>query len=172
MSVEEGRENAELSSVILPPNDSGFLVAQPLYFANSIIGQYGECHYCQDILDYTSLAIEIGVLDNESAAEFLYAKQFIPGGAEFGIFPKSWLVPALSKIERVGRQFLCRYGDRIKEYNQFQIRALGFLSERLGSFLLISHLSEKYSNNIPADIFGYMTCLVEEGSHYTGGVAG
>jgi hypothetical protein len=171
LSVEECRQKAELSSVITPPNDSGFLVSQPLYFENSIIGQYAACHHSRDILDYTSLAIEMGVLDNQSAAEFLTAKRLIPGGIEFGIFPKSWLIPALSEIEGVGRQFLRHYGDRIKEYDKFQIRALGFLSERLGSFLLIRHLSERYSGNIPANIFGYMTCLVAGGSHYFGGIA-
>jgi hypothetical protein len=171
LSVEECRQKAELPSVITPPNDSGFLVSQPLYFENSIIGQYASCHHSRDILDYTSLAIEMGILDNQSAAEFLTAKRLIPGGIEFGIFPKSWLVPALSEIERVSKQFLCRYGDRIKGYNKFQIRAVGFLSERLGSFMLIRHLSERYSGNVPADIFGYMTALVEDGSHYFGGVA-
>ncbi len=171
LSVEESREKTELSSVIIPPNESGFLVAQPLYLKDSIIGQYAECHYSRDLLDYTSTAIELGVLNNHTAAEFLITKHLIPGGIEFGIFPKSWLVPALSEIERVGRQFLSSYGDRIKLYDKFQIRALGFLSERLGSFMLLRHLKEKYSNNIPANIFGYMTCLVETGSTYIGGVA-
>jgi hypothetical protein len=171
LTIEQAKGKTELSSVIRPPNDTGFLVSQPLYFPNSVIGQYGECHYSKDLLDYTSLAIQMGILDNQTAVEFLTGKQFIPGGIEFGIFPKTWLLPALSQIEHVGREFLCRYGNRIREYNQFQIRVLGFLSERLGSYMVIRRLSEIFSNSIPADVFGYMTCIVEEGSHYEGGIA-
>ena len=108
------------------------------------------------------------MLDSNSAREFLAAKHFIPGGVELGIYPKSWLIHALSRIELVGRQFLYRYGKRLKKYNKYQARAVGFLSERLGSFLLMRHLMEKYSNNIPADIFGYMTVIVEGNSSYYG----
>ena len=171
LTVEECREKTELSSVITPPNDSGFLVSQPLYFEQAVVGVYAGLFRFRDILDYTSLAIEMGVLNDHSAAAFLTMKQVIPGGTEFGIFPKSWLVPALSQIERLSREFLGRYGNRIKEYNAFQIRAVGFLSEQLGSFLLIRHLSERYSNDIPADIFGYMTCVVENGKPYHVGIA-
>jgi hypothetical protein len=172
LTVKECGANTELSSVIIPPNNSGFLVARPLYFDDLVIGQHARCFHCIDLLDYTSLAIEMGVLDNQSSVEFLIAKQFIPGGIEFGIFPKSWLVPALSQIEHVSREFLSRYGDRVRSYNQYQVRAVAFLSERLGSFMLLRHLSEMHPNGIPTDIFGYMTCIVEENSPYSLGVAG
>jgi hypothetical protein len=164
-----GKE-AELS-VFMPKADLEFLVPQPLYFENSIIGQYALYHHHRDILDYTSLAIEMGVLDSNSASEFLGAKHFIPGGVEFGIYPKSWLIHALSSIELVSRQFIYRYGNRLQKYDMYQIRTVGFLSERLGSFLLIRHLMEKYSNNIPADIFGYATVIVEGASSYSEGLA-
>jgi hypothetical protein len=163
-----GRE-AELS-VFMPRADLEFLVAQPLYFENSVIGQYAACHHRRDILDYTSLAIEMGVLDSNSASEFLAAKHFIPGGVELGIYPRPWLIHVLSRIELVGRQFLYRYGNRLKKYDRLQIRAVGFLSERLGSFFLMRHLMEKYSNNIPADIFGYITVIVEGNSSYYAGL--
>jgi hypothetical protein len=155
LSDQECREKTELS-VFTPPNDSGFLVAQPLYFPEAVIGLYARTFHFRDILDYKSLAIEMGVLGNKSAAEFLTMKQHISGGIDLGIFPKSWLIPVLLKIEQLGRQFLW---------------AVGFLFEQLGSFLLIRHLSERYSNNIPADIFGYMTCFVENGTYYSTGAA-
>src|SRR5882757_2594960 len=148
LSLGDLEKEAELS-VFVPRADLEFLVPQPLYFENSIVGQYTLYHHRRDILDYTSLAIEAGVLDSSSASEFLAAKHFIPGGVEFGVYPKSWLVHALSRIELVSRQFIYRYGDRLRKYDMYQIRAVGFLSERLGSFLLIRHLMENYSNNIP-----------------------
>lgn len=158
-------------SVFIPRADHGFLVAQPLHFRKPVVDHYAATHHRRDILDYTSLAVEMGVLDADSASEFLAAKFFIPAGVELGIFPKEWLVQVLSGIELVGRQFLNRYSDRVRKYNKYQIRAVNFLSERLGSFFLIRHLTEKFSNNIPAEIFGYMTVMVEGNSSYSAGLA-
>jgi hypothetical protein len=169
LTVDEAKEKADLS-VVTPLHDSGFLLMQPMYFENGVVGQHAEAHQCRDLLDYTSTAIELGVLDGQSAAEFLTMKRFF-GGVEYGIFPKSFLVPALSQIERVSRQFVSYYGPRLKTYNKYQIRAVHFCSERLGAFLLARHFAEIFSSNIPADIFGYMACFVENGSPYTLGVA-
>lgn len=155
-----------------PPSGLEFLVAQPLYFEISVLGQYAISHYRRDILDYASLAVEIGVLDSDSASQFLAAKHFIPGGVEFGIYPRPWLTSTLSEIERVGRQFLYRYSQRLRTYGKYQVRAVGFLSERLGSFFLLRHLITKYSNEIPADIFGYMTVIVDNDVSYSSGLTG
>lgn len=163
-------KEAELAE-FMSRTDLEFLVAQPLYFEASILGQYAACHHRKDILDYTSLAIEMGVLDEDSASEFLATKHFIPGGVEVGVFPRTWLMHALSGIERVGRRFVCQYGSRLKKYDDYQIRAVQFLSERLGSFLLIRRLTEKYSGNIPADVFGHMTIIAEDESSYFVGVS-
>jgi hypothetical protein len=172
LSLENSEKEAELS-VFMPRADLEFLVAPPAYLEDSVIGNYaaGNRRARRDILDYTSLAVEMGVLDSNSASEFLAAKHLNFGGVEQGIYPKSWLIHALSGLERVGRQFLDRYGNRLKKYDSYQIRTLGFLSERLGSFLLIRHLMEKFSNNIPADIFGHMTTIVEGNSTYSVGLA-
>jgi hypothetical protein len=171
LNVSEHRKKTELLSVITPPHDSGFLVSQPLYPHEGLIGQYARNLHFRDLLDYTSIAVEMGVLDNKSAAEFFTEKIFIPGGTEFGIFPKPWLVHTLTQLEQLGKEFLLNYGNRIKTYGTYQVRAVGFLSEYLGSFLLIRHLRETYFNNIPADIFGYMTCVVEQGQRYQPGRA-
>lgn len=172
LSVRECVEMTDLASPIMPPSDSGFLVSQPIYAEHGLMGLYAGYHPFQDLLDYTSIAIELGLLTHQSALEFFAGKVVIPGGTEFGIFPRSWLVSTLPKLEQVSREFLRRFGNRVKEYDVFQVRAVGFLSECLGSFLLVRHLMARYSNNIPADVFGYMTCVVEEGLSYYAGVAG
>lgn len=165
--ILESVEQINQLSTVTPGADLEFLVPQPLYFEASVVGHYAACHYRRDILDYVSLASELGILDSHSVTEFLTAKHFIPGGAQLGIYPRSWLVDTLTGISLVSKHFLQRYSGRLTRYNDYQIRAVGFLSERLGSFLLIRHLMEKYSNNIPADIFGHMTAVVEGSSNYS-----
>lgn len=166
LSAEESEKQDELS-VFTPGADLEFLVAQPIYFEGSILGQYADSHYRRDLLDYTSVAIEMDVLTPDAASEFLNTCHFISGGVQLGIYPTLWLIETSSKIELVSRQFLSRYRARLKRYDMYQIRAVGFLSERLGSFLLIRHLAEKYSDKIPAGIFGYMTAIVEGDSSYS-----
>lgn len=166
LSLRAVANQPELSE-FTPAAGLEFLVAQPRYFKKSIIGQYAACHHRQDILDYTSLAVEMGVLDSNSASKFLGSKHFIPGGVELGIYPAEWLTSVLSKVESISRQFLNRYRERLKKYDTYQVRAIGFLSERLGSFLLISQLTELYSNNIPAEIFGYMSVIVDDNAGYS-----
>ncbi|ODQ95678.1 hypothetical protein [Mycolicibacterium holsaticum] len=170
LNCDRVEREAELAT-FTPRNGLTFLVSQPLYFKKSVKSHYATIHHRRDILDYTAIAVEMGVLDADSAAEFLAAKHFIPGGVELGIFPKRWLVQTLSAIEVVGRQFVQRYANRLRRYNTYQIRAVGFLSERLGSFFLIRQLMAEYSNNIPAEIFGHMTVMVEGKSGYSAGLA-
>lgn len=166
LKIDDLEKGTEIS-VFAPRAGLEFLVAQPVYFGGSIVGQYADSHYRRDILDYASLAIELGALDADSAPEFLNTHHFISGGVQLGIYPRSWLMETATKIDLVSRQFLSRYRDRLKKYDMYQIRAVGFLSERLGSFLLIRHLMDKYSDKIPADIFGYMTAIVEGDSSYS-----
>lgn len=169
-NVGDVEASAELS-ISEPTSGREFLVAQPLYCEISIVGQYAVSHYRRDILDYASLAVEMGIFDSDDASDFLREKYLIPGGAEFGIFPKAWLTDTLFEIERLARQYLHRYGRRLKAYGGYQVRALGFLSERLGSFLLLRHLKDKYSNDIPVEIFGYMTVVVKRDASYSHGLA-
>ncbi|OBI41721.1 hypothetical protein A5707_06945 [Mycobacterium kyorinense] len=170
LSLNDFGRKADLA-VFTPTAGHDFLVAQPMRLRKPVVDHYAAIHHRRDIVDYASLAVETGVLDADSASDFLAARYFIPGGVELGIFPTEWLVQVLSGIEIVGREFLNRHGDRLRKYNTFQIRAVGFLTERLGSYFLVRHLTRKYLNNIPAEIFGYMTVIVEDNGNYSAGLA-
>ncbi|MEZ0353309.1 hypothetical protein [Mycobacterium sp. pR1184] len=165
-------EKATELSVFTPKPGLEFLVAAPLFLGKSAVEHYVREQVIdrRDVLDYTSIAIELGVLDSDSASEFLATKYCVPGGVELGIFPKSWITLQLSKMELIGRRFLCLHGDRVRKYKMRKVRTVAFLAECLGSFLLLGHLKEQYSNNIPADIFGYLIVGVEGNSRYSLGV--
>ena len=125
-----------------------FFVAQPLYFQEGLIAQYASCHEAKDLFDYMGLAVDVGVLSQADLNDFTRQKHLIPGGCELGYFPWSWLLPTLEKLERVGRAFLRNNRARISKYDDYQIRALSFLSERLGSFLLLQRLTQTYGATI------------------------
>jgi len=161
----------------------GFLFNSPLLVPTTVSFHYADCHHFRDLLDYASLAIELGVLDGRGAQEMLGAKYLIPGGVEMGVFPRTWLVSTLTAIEKVSREFLIRYGERVRTYDDHQIRAVGFLSERLGSYMLLRDVLARFAGMrmadlssdgclpLPQEMFGHMTIVLDNGGTYTPGRA-
>jgi SAM-dependent methyltransferase len=113
------------------------------------------------------LAVERGIISKDDYQNFLECKTFIPGGCELGIYPCKWLLGILSHLEDLGRHFILKHKVRIASYDSYQVRCIGFLSERLGSFLLLKELNARFNNQIPATVFGHMTTIVpDEKSNY------
>ena len=154
------------ASEMSPAGDHEFLLAQPRHFPAGLFHQYAVVHELVDLLDYTSLAIKSGLLSNVEAADFVKEPAIIPGGCELGIYPRQWLAETLNELGRLGKTFLETYGSRVSRYNAYQIRAVGFLSERLGSFLLMRELKRRYPKGTPPEVFGHMTCIIEDGRTY------
>ncbi|RTL29035.1 MAG: hypothetical protein EKK49_14990 [Rhodocyclaceae bacterium] len=154
------------ASEMSPTGEHEFLLAQPRHFPTGLFHQYALVHELVDLLDYTSLAINNGILDKAAAADFVREQVIIPGGCELGIYPRQWLAGTLSALSTLGKTFLETYGSRIRGYNIYQIRAVGFLSERLGSFLLMRELKRRYPQGAPPEVFGHMTCIIEDGRTY------
>lgn len=185
LTVTEAAHRTDLTA-FEPPNE--FLVAWPLFFEDSLLEDYARKHRAQDLLDYTSTAVELGFLDDYTSSEFLRSKISLPGGLFFGVFPRLFLLAALPAIDRVGQAFLRRYGERLEGYDDYQIRTVGFLSERFGSYLLLGSLMQAYSisgsladmpdratrfiDGVPPGILGHMTVVTEGGASYSRGVVG
>ncbi|HQX08375.1 MAG TPA: hypothetical protein PKZ19_16405, partial [Zoogloea sp.] len=171
MREMERREAEPLdASEMSPAGDHEFLIAPPLQLPFGLFHQYALAHELVDLLDYTSLAIKSGFLSKAEAADFVKEQVIIPGGSELGIYPRQWLGETLSMLSTLGQTFLETYESRVSRYNSYQVRAVGFLSERLGSFLLMRELNRRYPQGTPPEIFGHMTCILENGRPYAAGL--
>jgi len=155
------------SGILKTLSHSNFLVCPPLHYSNGYLKQYTLVHHKTDFLDYAQLAVEGGIISKDDYQNFLECKTFIPGGCELGIYPCKWLLGILSQLEDLGRHFILKHKVRIASYDSYQVRCIGFLSERLGSFLLLKELNARFNNQIPSTVFGHMTTIVpDEKSNY------
>ena len=164
-----------LSTALQLPTDEAhardgcdFLIGAPLKSPRGIVQQYAQMHHVIDLFDYLSMAVQIGVMTSQDAKEFTLDTDFIPGGCELGIYPTDWLYATLGQLEMLGRRFVTRFGNRIRTYDSYQVRAIGFLAERLGSYFLLKELRRRYPQGIPGSLIGCLCVIVPEGVPYTG----
>lgn len=157
---------------IRPWDGREFLIASPVDFPQGVVRQYAEEHHAIDLFEYLSIAVQIGVMTTDQVREFSLETVLVPGGSELGIYPTSWLYATQQKLAAVGREFVTRYGARISTYDRYQVRAVGFLAERLGSYFLLKELRARYPDCLPPDIVGDLCVVVPEGGHYSPGFVG
>ena len=145
-----------------------FLIGFPLKCNTSVVAQYIDDHHGIDLFEYISMAVDGGILSLQEAQQFAKEQYFIAGGCELGIYPTDWLRPVIENLGLLGREFLTKRGERILAYDNYQVRAVGFLAERLGSFLLLTELRKRYPAGIPQQICGYHCAIVPPGGSYDG----
>jgi len=83
-----------------------------------------------------------------------------------GFYPTEWIVPTLEKLALTGKEFLKRHAGRIAYYDNYQVRALGFLAERLGSYLLQQELQRRFPDRLPAQLIGSACSLTQKDGTY------
>ncbi len=132
---------------------SPYLLASPFEVGNIYL-QYDLHHKIQDLLRYTAIAIDMGVISGKESYDFLNDRFLIQGGIEFGIYPIATFLQIVEKIRLVSMEFL-RHHNPVAMGVEDR-RAIAFCNERLGSYLLFKHLLDEYHNAIPDEIFGYM----------------
>ncbi len=143
-----------------------FLIGFPLRFERGVLDHYIQAHRGIDIFEYVSMAVDMGLLTLDEAQAFAMEKIFIPGGCELGVYPTAWHRPTLERLENLGRQFVTRCAPRLRSYDNFQVRAVGFLAERLGSFWLLSELRSRFPAGFPQELCGYLCAISQPGGSY------
>jgi len=166
ISIEEALELTD--DELRPRVGCEFLIGKPTFFEQSVFGHYAECHYAVDLVDYLSIAVQMNVMKPADVEKFSRDTVFIPGGCELGIYPTDWFCETLQKLELLGRVFLDKYADRVQAYDPYQVRAIGFLAERLGSYLLLKELRNRFPSRLPAELIGCLCVIVPAGVNYDG----
>jgi hypothetical protein len=151
-------ENAALRDLMLP-GEREFLIARPGTVAGGYYRQYTRAHVPEDFLRFTSEAVELGVLSGDEVMPLFTSDAFMPGGIELGVFPTEFWIRAISSIEMVVRACVKRYPARRTGY---QTRNWAFCAERLGSFLLLKHLTTNYPAVWQQQFIGQLNLLTED----------
>lgn len=148
----------------LLPSQGQYLLTRPRLLT-SYLHQYGMCHRAQDLLRYTAIAMDLGIIENTNAlTEFFGLQIFIPGGL-FGCLPAKQFMEIAEKIENVSLTYCLMH--RPTDIDLYQRRAVAFCNERLESYLLLRTLTLKYGDRIPDFIWGYMVTFInKEDSDY------
>jgi hypothetical protein len=108
----------------------------PVHFPEGVLGQYASAHVLEDMLNFVKYLMEIEMLDSRQAVRFLRYEHLVPacsvGIYEVGIFRKLF-----AYLERAA-EFLNTPYFIVRE--NYQRRVMGFLLERLHSFLILEQL--------------------------------
>ncbi len=118
----------------------------PIEFQDSLMSQYQREHYLTDLLFFSEYLIEENILTTIDVTEFLMFKFMIPA-CSVGVYHKIFMIEML-------RLLFLAAGFRDSKYfirrDGYQERSLGFLLERLQSFLIFKYISTVH----PTYIFG------------------
>ena len=121
------------------------LVSKPLGLTAKSGGmamQYDKYHNIEDLFLFSLFLVREGVLSETSIAEFITQPDLIPSGT-LGVFRRTTLKPILEKLALAAKflespLFIPRDGP--------QRRNVGFLLERLNSYLIFVHMREAGKN--------------------------
>lgn len=137
-----------------PLNNNVSLLATPISIPNGILSQYGSCHHIRDIMMFSATLIDFGLLEENEVSDFLNSKVLIPSPS-CGTFEIAGFMDIIDILQKATDAF---FSTNYKIYtDHYQQRVIGFLLERLHSFLLIKNLSQKGLN--PFEMVGFTTVV-------------
>lgn len=163
-----------LAELMLPTPGADFLLGKPCTFGTppkrmGYLEQYNSVHPIEDLLRFTALAVELGVLTRTEVMSFLNQTTFLPGGIELGVYPAAFWVESVNAIEKVIRACVVRHPKKRPGY---QARAWAFCAERLGSYMLLRHFKTQTPQvRWSREYTGRMVLVnADESTTYVGGV--
>lgn len=118
-------------------NSTKEVLNKPMIFNDGgMLMQYAVAHGLSDILGFTDYLLKDGLLNDKDAATFLTSKVLIPASS-IGVFKVETFRKVMTILRRSANfmnspDFVVRPG--------YQHRSMGFLLERLQSFLLLLHM--------------------------------
>lgn len=146
-----------------------FLVPRPVRFQHSVLEHYARNHRVLDFIDFGRVALECGVLSGQQVSMMMLERVYFAGVLELGIYPVEFFQRALTQIETVADEFAMKHAARLTSYDAEQSRALAWCVERMGSFLVLEELRERYGRDVPEGTFGWIVCVAPEGDAYVPG---
>lgn len=162
MDVVSDKEFARQSlEQMLEPGDQDFLVGKTCGFnvggqSAGYLAHYAVAHHAEDLLRFAAAATELGVFGKSEAEQFFNEKTFFMGGIEMGVFPAEFWLRAVGQIEAVTWYCVRHYDTRREGY---QTRAWAFCAERLGSYLLLRELRQRYGDPQYMRFFGQLNLI-------------
>lgn len=127
------KEDVELFENCFSRQSNKEIYNSPVEFKNGVLGQYGEAHCIDDILNFTIFLLKAGIFTTQDAAEFLKQTILIPS-PNIGVFHVS-TYKLLFNILEAASDFL--HSPLFTLRSGYQRRSTGFLLERLNSFLIM-----------------------------------
>lgn len=128
----------------LHPGVREFLVCGPWSFGQhwkrsrrkTYVEEYVESHHIEDLLRFTAVAVELGIIAKTDVWSFFEEDNIIPGGVELGVYPAPFWLHCIAGLESVARECVRTFPAARPGY---QARSWAFCAERLGSFFLLRH---------------------------------
>ncbi len=136
--------------------ESSFLLPELVSLPGGDMVMYSRVHHLPDYLRFCAICIDEGVLTAEQAIEMQRQEVLIPGGGFLGICPIKHFMEIVEITKMVGIKFLEKNMPGNK--SQYQRIAVGYLIERLASYLLIKRLSKEYGG-IPIQFLGSIVAV-------------
>ena len=128
---------------VLPLPGQNYLIGTGSPLPHGMLANYAGSHCTRDILQFSANAVDCGVLSNTEVFHFLSHPILIPAPS-CGSFPLESFLNIMKKMETVSRSFISNGYQANKDL--YQGRLLGFLLERLNSYLLLETLISEGKN--------------------------
>jgi hypothetical protein len=112
-------------------------------FNYGLLRLYSETHVMEDLLNFTSFLLERDIFNKDSALDFLTSEYLIPA-CNTGTF-KVINYKIMFSVLSVAAEFL--YSPKFKLRDGYQRRSVGFLLERLHSYLILKFMNEHRVNS-------------------------